>query len=302
MAKILISGGSGLVGRAISQLLLQKGHEPVWLSRQGGRKEGINSYQWDIQKGTIDERAFEGTDHLIHLAGAGIADRRWTKKYKQEIIDSRVKSSELLYSTVERGGSGIRSLTGASAVGYYGSGQSEHVFEENDAPGDDYLANVCVKWENSYRNFQTSGIRTTILRTGVVLARNGGAYSRMLPPFRLGLGATPGSGRQYFPWIHIADIAAMYVESCLNENIHGAYNAVAPQIITSRQFTEALAASLGKPFFLPAIPAALLRLVMGESASALTGGVKVSPRKISEAGFEFKFKDIQEALADLAGQ
>jgi len=299
MAKILITGGSGLVGRAISELLLKKGHEISWLSREKGNWRSIQKFRWDLKSGYIDEAAFTGVEALIHLAGTGIIDKLWTNAFKKEIIASRVKSSQLLFDTISKNNFEIKTLVGSSAVGYYGSVQSEHCYSENDAPGSDFLAQTCIAWEKSYAPFINSGIRTVIIRTGVVLSKEGGAYEKMLPAFRLGLGAPLASGKQYFPWIHIKDLAGIFIHALLHENMSGPYNAAASRPVNNREFSRELAKSLNRPLLLPPVPAFVLKLALGERAVTITSGLKINNKKIKAAGFEFEFDDLENALKNL---
>ena len=300
MAKILITGGSGLVGNAISERLLKTGHEPIWLSRESGSSKGIKKFKWDIAKNYIDEKAFEGVDSIIHLAGAGIADKRWTAEYKQQIIDSRVKSAELLFDHISKHNIKIKTLVGGSAIGYYGAIQSQKTFTEKDEPGTDFLAKTCVQWEKSYEPFINAGIRTSIIRTAVVLSKNGGAYAKMVPVFKLGFGAALASGKQYFPWIHINDIAGIYIHALFDQTIHGIYNATATEVPTNKDFSKQLAKSYNKPFFLPNVPKVLLKLAMGEGSVMVTEGIKISNQKIIDTGYKFEFDSIEKALKDLA--
>ncbi len=299
MVKILITGGSGLVGRAISDLLLKEGHQVCWLSREKGSSGKIQKFKWDIKTGYIDEAAFTGVEAIIHLAGTGIIDKRWTDAFKKEVIDSRVKSSQLLFDTVSKNNFEIKTLVGSSAVGYYGSVQSEHCYSENDAPGTDFLAKTCIAWEKSYEPFIHSGIRTVMIRTGVVLSRDGGAYEKMTPPFRLGLGATIASGKQYFPWIHIHDLAGIYIHALFHASLSGPYNAVASKTVNNKEFSKQLAKSLNRPFFLPNVPEFVLKLALGERAVTVTSGLKISNEKIKAAGFKFEFDLLEYALKNL---
>lgn len=303
MAKILITGGSGLIGRAVSELLINRAHEPVWLGRGKNAWKGIPAYRWEPERGMMEDGALEDADGIIHLAGSGIVDRRWTDKYKQEIMDSRVKSSDLLFNRLARTSHHrVKTLVGASAVGYYGARRSSYVFSEEDFPGSDFLSKTCVLWEQSYEPFSNAGIRTCMIRTGVVLSRNGGLYKKLAPVFRLGLGAAIGSGRQFMPWIHVNDLAAMYLHLLFSTIPGGAYNGVATELIDNRNFSGQLAQSLHRPLFLPNIPAALLRLALGESAAVITEGLKISNRKIKDTGFSFEFDTLQAALKELAGK
>lgn len=300
MSKILITGGSGLVGKAISELLLKKDHEPVWLSRESGTFKGIKKYKWDISKNHIDENVFEGVESVIHLAGTGIADKRWTTSYKQQIIDSRVKSAELLFNHISKNNIKLKTLIGGSAIGYYGASQSEKIFTESDEPGTDFLAESCVLWEKSYQPYINAGIRTSIIRTGVVLSNQGGAYAKMAPAFKYGFGAALASGNQFFPWIHINDIAGVFVHTLFNETTNGIYNAVGAELITNNDFSKQLANSFNKPFFLPNVPKWALKLAMGEGAAMVTEGLKISNQKIIDSGYKFEFESLEKTLKDLA--
>lgn len=300
MTKILITGGTGLIGNLISKQLLAAGREPVFLSRRAGEENGIKKFKWDIEKGLVDPAAFEGVEHVIHLAGAGIADKRWTKKYRREILDSRVKSSAVLFEQLSKHKITLKSFTGASAIGYYGARQSQRVMTEEEPFYPDFLGHTCLRWEQSYASFIEAGIRTSIIRAGVVLSRDGGAWQKMAVPFRLGLGAVIGSGRQYLSWIHVHDIARVYLHALLNENISGTFNAVAPQPVTNSEFSKLLSRSLHRPLILPPVPSFALKAVMGESAKLSTEGVNVSCRKLVDTGFRFEFGGLEKALEDLA--
>jgi NAD dependent epimerase/dehydratase family enzyme len=272
MSKILITGGSGLVGRAISKLLLNMNKQPVWLSREEGMLDGIRKYRWNLEKNYIDENAFEDIEGIIHLAGAGIVDHKWTTKYKKEILDSRVKSSELLFNYVSKKKYPINYIIGGSAIGYYGSSKSDNVFTEEGAPGND-----------------------VIIRTGIVLSSEGGAYKKMVIPFKFGMGAAIASGKQFFPWIHINDLANIFIHAAFN-NITGIYNGVGSEIITNKEFSRQLAKSLKKPFFLPNVPESALKLIMGEMAITFTEGLKISNQKIKNAGYVFEYENVKDAL------
>jgi uncharacterized protein len=300
MAKILISGGSGLVGGAISQLLLKMNHQPVWLGRSSGKTGSIPTYAWDIEKGYIDEHAFDGVEFLIHLAGANLAGKRWTQAYKKQIINSRVKGSELLFKYISQYNPKIKAVVGASAVGYYGTEADERMHVEVDPPGNDFLARVCIEWEGSYDAFKDAGIRVAIIRTAVALSNKGGAFPKLAWPFQYGLGAPIGSGKQYMPWIHLNDLASLYVYALFNENLSGPFNAAADEQVTNREFSAKLANSMQKPFFLPAIPAFLLKIFMGESAVTVTKGLMVSNEKIKASGFNFNYSTLDETLTELA--
>lgn len=302
MAKILITGGSGLVGKAISEILLRTKHQPIWLSRETGSFNGIKKFKWDIDKNYIDENAFEDVESIIHLAGAGIADKRWTPDYKKQILDSRIKSAELLFDHISKNNIKIKTLVGGSAIGIYGAVQSEKIFTEKDESGTDFLAKTCVQWEKSYEPFINAGVRTSIIRTGVVLSKNGGAYAKMVFPFKLGFGAAIASGKQYFPWVHINDIAGIFVHALLDQSVSGIFNGVSTELVNNTDFSRQLAKSYHKPFFLPNIPKFALKLAMGEGAVMVTEGVKISNKKIKESGYKFEFDSLEKALKDLAAK
>lgn len=305
MAKVLITGGSGLLGNAISNILLKNNYEVVWLSREAGTKtmsyaQIIKKYKWDVEKQFIDEAAFENVEQIIHLAGAGIADKKWTDAYKNEIINSRIKSSELLFNYITKLNVPIKTFVGASAVGYYGAIQSEKLITEEERPYTDFLAQACIAWENSYKPIIDKGIRTPIIRIGVILSTHGGAYKKMIPPFKFNLGSSIGSGKQYLPWIHINDVANIFVHVLQNASLNQTYNAVGSELVTMDTFTSQLAKSIHRLKFLPKVPTFILKLVMGESHLMVTEGLKISNQKIKTTSFKFEFESLNAALKDLA--
>lgn len=298
MSKILITGASGLIGTKLSSFLSQKGYEIIHLSRN--KKNGkFKSFQWNIETGFLERGALENVDHIIHLAGAGIADKRWTTKRKKEIIDSRVKSAELLFNEISNLEKKPKSFISASAVGYYGAVTSEIIYSENDKPGDDFVTEVSKLWESSAKQFSDLGIRTVQLRFGVVLSPNGGALKKMLLPTKLGIGSALGSGKQYLPWIHILD-AIRAIEKCVvDDNINGAYNLVSPSSDDYNSFARTLAKVLKKPLFAPNVPSFLLKLIFGEMSQIILEGSRVSSQKLNDSGFEYGFNNLENALNDL---
>lgn len=289
-----------MVGRAVSELLMNSGHQPVWLSRKAGKEKLVEEYEWDPSRSFIDARAFENVQAVVHLAGAGIADQRWTPAYRQKIIDSRIKTSALLFDHISKNHCPVKTFVGASAVGYYGARQNKLVFSEEDFPGTDFLSKTCQLWEKSYEPFSQSGIRTAIVRTGIVLGRGGGYYKKLAPLFSRGLGAACGTGKQYMPWIHIHDIAALYCHLLCSDALSGAYNGVATELITNRDFSAQLAKSLGSRLLLPNVPSFLLHLGLGKSADTLTEGLRISNKKIRNTGFRFRFEKAADAFGSLA--
>ena len=291
MAKIIITGGTGLVGKRLSKLLIDKNHEVVILSRNPKEE---NEFKWDISSNYIDEIALLDTDYIIHLAGAGIADKRWTKERKQIIIDSRVKSANLLYDKINELKINLKGFISASGVGYYGAVTTDKIYEETDKAGTDFLGDVCQKWENAAQQFSTKNIPVTILRTGVVLTDNGGALDKMKTPI-----ITPlGSGKQFLPWIHLDDLCAIYIK-VIDDNLEGVFNAVAPEHHTSKTFSKELAKSIGKPYLGIGVPSFMLKLVFGDMAKILLEGSKISAKKIEKNGYSFRFETLKKALNNL---
>lgn len=302
MAVILISGGTGLVGKALSNHLFSKGHEIRILSRNPKSTNNLKSFYWNVEKNEIDEKAFDGVDHIVHLAGSGIADKRWTNTRKQEIIDSRVNSMKLITSIVKKKNIQLKSFVGASAIGIYGMITSNRIFSETDKGQDDFLSQSCIQWENAYHEIQTLSNKNSIIRIGVVLSKDGGALKRLLPLFQLGLGSAVGSGKQYMPWIHINDLVSVFHEALFNSNYSGIYNAVCPEETSNQSFSKQLAKCLSKPFFLPNVPAFILKLVFGEMANVLLEGSLVSSQKLADNGFQFKFPSLSEAIKNLVSK
>lgn len=299
MAKILISGGSGLLGKKLTASLLSQQHEVVWLSRTEDLTAKVKKYKIDLKTNYINKAAFENVTHIVHLAGAGIADHRWTDSYKKVIIDSRVKSAELVYNCIKSNQFPIKQLVGASAIGYYGGRQSKNLFNETSEPYTDFLSKSCIEWENSYIPFINSNIPTSIVRIGVVLDKDGGAYQKMATPFKFGFGCAIASGEQFFPWIHTVDVVGIFEHLLLHKTGQGVYNAVSPGTITNSEFSKELAKSFHKKIWLPNVPKSILQLIMGEGAAMVTEGLAISSEKIRNEGYVFQFPNIQKALANL---
>lgn len=292
MAKILITGGTGLVGTQLVKMLSKHNHEVVILSRNPKNK---NEFKWDISSNFIDEKALLKTEYIIHLAGAGIADKRWTDERKQTIIDSRVKTANLLFDKINELNIDLKGFISASGIGYYGAVTSDKIFKETDKPGTDFLADVCVKWENAALQFKKNKIPVSILRTGIVLSKKGGALDKMRTPIISPL----GSGKQYMPWIHLEDLCTMYTHA-VEENINGIYNAVAPEHHTSKTFSKALAKSIKKPYLAFGVPSFLLKILFGKMAIILLEGSRISSKKIEKnGGYSFRFSKLNEALREL---
>jgi uncharacterized protein (TIGR01777 family) len=287
--KIAVTGSTGLVGSALVPLLTSAGHDFVRLSRPS---------QWDPEKGTIDVAALNGIDALVHLAGENIAAGRWTGKRKARIRDSRVKSTKLLSDTLARMQTPPKVMISASAIGFYGDRGTE-LLREDSAPGTGFLPDVCRQWEAATDPATRKGIRVVHLRIGVVLSRNGGALSKMLFPFKAGIGGKIGSGRQYWSWISIDDLCSTILHCIQATGLHGPVNAVSPSPVTNFEFTKALGRVLHRPTFFP-LPAFAARLVLGEMADALLlASTRVEPAKLLGSRFVFQHKGLEAALANL---
>lgn len=300
--RVIITGGTGLIGRALTADLLKDGHEVIVLSRRPDAYRdrmpaGVRLERWDGHTPQGWEHLVEGTDAIVNLAGENIAAGRWTAARKRRIRESRVHAGEAVTAAVLAAREKPRVLVQASAVGYYGPRGDEEV-DEDTPPGDDFLARVGVEWEASTAPVEEQGVRRVIIRTGIVLTPEGGALARMLLPFRLGLGGPFGSGRQWFPWIHIADEVAAIRFLMENEGTRGPYNLTAPNPVRQREFARALGRVMRRPAFLP-VPAPALRLLFGEMADALLTGQRAVPRRLSAAGYVFQFPELEPALRDL---
>lgn len=296
MSKILITGGTGLVGQRLSKLLEKKGHEVSHLSGRRSGNSGYKTFLWNWENGTIDQEALEASEYIIHLAGAGIFDERWTPARKKLIEDSRVESGKVILDALRKKGKYPKAFICASAVGYYGALTSTKPLVETDDPANDFLGSVCRKWEVMADGFTALGIRTVKIRTGLVIAENAILIKSLSKVIKHGLGAALGSGDQYMPWINIYDLCGIYIKAVEDNALSGAYNAVAPSHVTNREFTGELARLLNKKIWLPNVPAFFLKLVFGERAELLLTGSKISSKKISATGFEFLYPDPGTAL------
>lgn len=297
---ILITGGTGLIGRQLCTARLADGHELTVLSRNPGavpEKCGAGVRAMASLAEWQPDRCF---DAVINLAGEPIVDARWTEQRKQALWDSRITLTENLVQRIAAALVKPAVLLSGSAVGYYGN-RGDAVLDEAAGPGEDFPARLCNAWEAAALAAETSGVRVCLLRTGLVLSRQGGLLGRMRLPFSLGLGTRLGNGRQWMSWIHIDDYVAMLLGLLRNEHASGPYNMTAPQPVSNREFTATLAKALHRPapFIMPAV---FLRLVMGERACLLLEGQKVLPRKIESSGYRFAFAKLAEALRDLLGK
>ena len=295
--KILITGASGLIGKRLTEMLLKKGYQVAHLSRS--KKSGLApSFVWDVEAGVIDTASLEGVETIIHLAGAGVADKRWSRSRKEEILESRLKSTQLLFDTLSKNPNQVKNFISASAIGYYGFGQDE-VFVEASPFGDDFLAKVTRAWEEEVDKIAALKIRIAKLRIGIVLSDKGGALVEMAKPIRLGFGSPLGNGKQYLSWIHIDDVCALFIYAVETEAMHGSYNAVSGEWATNKEMTQAIAKVLSKPLWLPNVPAFVLKIVVGDMAEIVLNGSKVSAGKVKDAGYSFKYTNLNQTLGSL---
>jgi uncharacterized protein len=298
--KILITGATGLIGNELVKLLLEKNHTIHFLTTSKAKIEDKLNYKgfyWNPQEGKIDESCIYGVDVIVHLAGANIA-HRWTNEYKQEIIESRTLSGELLFNLVKKTPNQIKQIVSASGTAIYPESFSKVYDETTTESEDSFLSNVVKKWEESVNTFQTLGIKVCKLRTGIVLSNLGGALPEMVKPIKMGIGAAMGSGKQVQSWIHINDLVSMYYFAIENQ-LDGVYNAVSPNPISNQELTTAIAKTLKKPLWLPNIPEFLMKLILGEMAYLLFSSKKLSAKKIEDSGFQFQFPKIDKAIDDL---
>jgi len=295
--RVAVSGSTGLVGSQVVASLSAAGHEVVRLVRRAPAP-GEKVVRWDPEKGEIDAAGLGGLDAVVHLAGENIASGRWNAARKAAILGSRVNGTRLLCDALAGLARPPKTLVCASAIGYYGD-RGADVLTEESPPGTGFLAEVCREWEAASEPAARKGIRVVVLRIGVVLSAKGGALSRMLPPFRAGLGGVIGSGRQYVSWVALDDLVGIVLHALQSGRLHGPVNAVSPVPVTNRELTEVLGKVLSRPTLLP-VPVFALRLAVGEMADALLlASTRVAPRRLEETGYRFRFPELREALRHL---
>lgn len=298
--KILITGATGLIGKELVNLLLTNNHTVHYLTTSVSKiedKPNLKGFFWNPQAGKIDESCIYGVDSIIHLAGANIA-KRWTKGYKQEIIESRTLSGELLFNLLKKTPHQVKQIIAASGTAIYPDSITKQYDETAVETEDSFLSNVVKKWEASVNTFPVLGIKVCKLRTGIVLSDKGGALPEMVNPIKLGFGAAMGSGKQIQSWIHIHDLIAMY-NFALENQLEGVYNAVSPNPVSNAVMTKTIAKILKKPLWLPNVPEFVMKLILGEMAYLLFSSKNLSADKIKTVGFQFQFPDLESALRNL---
>jgi uncharacterized protein len=306
MQTILITGGTGLVGKALVQLLVQKNYQVIILTRniKNTKAEANVSYAlWDVNAGTIDVAAVTKADAIIHLAGAGVMDKKWNDDYKKEIETSRTKSAALIIDTLKNNVHKVKALISASAIGWYGEDKSaQHFFTENEAADKSFLGDVCQLWEKSVEAVEAIGIRVCKLRIGIVLSKNGGAYKEFREPLKFGVAAILGSGKQMVSWVHIDDLCRQFLFALENENMQGSYNAVAPMPVNNKTLTLCIAKAVKGSFFIPIhVPTFVLKIMMGQRSIEILKSTTAAADKIKAAGFTFIYPSVDAAVAAIEG-
>nr|WP_294937430.1 TIGR01777 family oxidoreductase [uncultured Flavobacterium sp.] len=298
--KVLVTGATGLIGKELVSLLLQNGITIHYLTTSLKKIENEPNYHgflWNPQKGTIDENCLLGVDAIIHLAGASIA-KRWTNTYKQEIIESRILTTNLLFNALKNNPNQVKQIVSASAIGIYPSSYTEYYTEENKKISLTFLGTVTEKWEYSLEKFKRLNISVCKLRIGLVLARDGGALPQMIKPVKAGMGAAFGNGKQMQSWIHIHDLVNLFFFAVLH-NWEGVYNAVAPHPVTNTELIKTIADVSDKDIIMPNVPKFLMQLILGEMHILLFESQNVSAQKVLDSGFQFKYKILEKALDNL---
>jgi uncharacterized protein (TIGR01777 family) len=298
--KILITGATGLIGQELVDLLLKNNHTVHYLSTSTSKivnKANYKGFYWNPQEGKIDDTCIDGVDTIVHLAGASIS-KRWTKSYKQELIESRVLSANLLFNLLKKAPNQVKHFISASGTAIYPDSYSKIYDEQSSEIDNSFLGNVVVKWEESANQFELFHIKVAKVRTGVVFSEKGGALLEMIKPIKMFVGSGFGSGKQMQSWIHLADIANLYYFVIQNQT-QGVINAVAPDPITNQNLTKAIAKHLKRPLFLPNIPQFVMKLILGEMSILLFNNKNIIPKRATELGFKFKFPTVEKALQNI---
>lgn len=300
MKKVIVAGASGLIGKTLCKELKKRGYEIGVIARNSKEAKKQIPFanffaQWEDEKKL--EGLINGSCAVINLAGAPIIGKRWSNNYKKVILDSRIKATGKIVETIKHAKIKPKVFINGSAVGYYGI-DNKRICDENEKPGDDFLAKVCKAWEDEAIKAEAEKVRVVLIRSAIVLDKSDGALPKMLTPFKFFVGGPIGSGKQFFPWIHIEDEIGIILYSLENEKVHGAINASAPEVVTNKNFAKILGGVLNRPSFLP-VPTFALKLLYGEAASTLTTGTQVSSDKIMSLGYLFKYPQLKSALENI---
>ena len=304
MNTILITGGTGLVGKALTAKLLAKNYQVIILTRKlplTNDNKNVSYAVWDVKENDMDIAALQKADAIIHLAGAGVMDKKWNDAYKKEIVESRTKSSELLVKSLQENTNKVKTIISASAIGWYGADKIDNHFFTEDEPADtQFLGATCKAWEESISSASAIGVRVCKLRTGIVLSRLGGAYVEFRKTLQFGIASILGNGKQIVSWIHIDDLCNQFIFALENEKMEGSYNAVAPIPESNKSLTLTIAKFMCPKFFIPTfVPTFILKIILGQRSVEILKSTRVSAKKILDAGFKFNFPSAQEAVKDL---
>jgi len=308
MPIVLITGGTGLIGANLTRHLTEREYDVIILSRtkHASKNPRISYSVWDVEKNIIDAEVIKKADHIIHLAGAGVMDKKWTNEYKKIIVDSRTKSSQLLLKSLRENDHHVKTFVSASGIGWYGEDAKpllrKEGFLETDLASKDFLGETCLLWEASTQPAAELGIRLVKLRTGIVLSIHGGAFKEYKSPLRFGVASILGNGKQIVSWIHIDDLSRMYIEAIENHYLNGSYNAVAPNPVSQKNLMIILANKLRNKFYTPIhVPAMFLKLLYGKRSIEILKSATVNSKKIKAAGFTFLYPTIEAAIDELIG-
>lgn len=300
MATVLITGGTGMIGSALTNELLNRNHDVIVLTRSPEKYSNTSrlSYvKWDTEKQTIDGDAVTKADFIIHLAGEAIADKRWTTKRKRQIAESRVNGSALLVKALRENVNNVKAVVSASGIGWYGWQMSDAPFEETDPAAEDFLGATCKEWEASIDPVISLGKRLVKFRTGIVLSKEGGAMKEFKKPLRFGIASILGNGKQVMSWIHIDDLVRLYIFAIESERVNGVYNAVAPHPATNKKFIIQLARTMRGRFYVPIfVPSFILKTIYGELSVEVLKSAAVSCKKIKGEGYHFLYPSLTAAL------
>lgn len=299
MKKILITGGTGLVGSYLTRMLLAQNMEVVHLSRRSKKDGLVKTYQWDPYQGMLEEGALEGITHIVHLAGSNVAEKRWTAQRKAEIIDSRVKTSAFLLEQLQAKGQQLEGYISASGINFYGNTTSDQIFTENDPQGPGFLAECVKEWEAIADAYAAIAPQVVKLRIGAVIAKEDGIYPKVSGPIKAGIGSPLGSGEQWVPWVHVEDVAGAIAHFIAHPALQGVYNTIAKEHITNADLTKALAEHHNKKLWAPKVPAFVLKLMLGELAEIPLEGSRASNEQLLQVGYTFKYPELKGALESL---
>jgi len=295
---ILIAGGTGLIGSRLTQLLIANGHKVSYLIRKPGNYHGITAYKWDPAKGMMDSKALDTVTHIVSLAGESIANGRWTKEFKEKVITSRLQAAKTIRNALLNNEHEVEAIVAASAIGFYGS-EKNKIFDEDDNLGVGFLSETTKQWEDAYNDMP---IRTTLLRIGIVLDKDGGALPQMAMPVSFGIAPIIGSGKQMMSWIHLNDLCTIFTSALFDDKYHGKINAVASNPVSHKEFMQTLKKVVCPYALTLPTPAALIRLILGEKSALVLDDTHVSNKKLLNLGFEFEFPTLQVALKNIYGK